>query len=144
MSDWRCARCLRKPPYSTRHGSSACCKRCLADLKACGKRWCTRCAKAYDVQDMDESLRLKALCKRCWKHCRAAYMKPWRAAHADTCAAQRRTYYLAQGGDKAKAFRADPANREYLRERQRRYYLNRSQKLAAQGKAFPSKKKRTV
>ena len=81
MSDWRCERCLRKPPYVTRKATSPICTRCRETLTAKGKKWCRTCKRPLPLSRfavVNKAGYRRAQCRRCRQPLATAAQRRWR------------------------------------------------------------------
>ena len=90
--DWRCARCLRKPPYTARRGNSPVCVVCRDELTARGQRWCVGCNAPLPVARFRQQ---GAQCHRCRQPAAYVQLKRWRERYPEKHRAIQRRWRAA-------------------------------------------------
>lgn len=100
---WRCARCLRCPPYVRRQGLRPTCLRCAEELTARGRKWCRVCAQALPLESFAAAGRTgdrrRGTCRTCHAAARrataTASTRRWRERNRERQRAMARSYRAA-------------------------------------------------
>lgn len=99
---WRCARCLRQPPYVRREGLRPTCRRCRDELASKGLKWCCGCHRPQPLAlfgVVRQGDRRRSRCEPCYRPLKRAIdarrFREWRAANLEAARERARAYRAA-------------------------------------------------